>query len=125
MMFTSLLAVSALASQAAAFLVPLEVSKAVQTAEDDYHLSLLNTKSQEVSLECPGCQFDTPNDRQVDYIEMRENTLVRDSLEHLQRMRRRAGANRFAGFEFYHQRFRQHPRIERTDSLPSRITFYT
>ena len=75
-MFTSLLAASAFASQAAAFLVPLEVAKAVKSVQDDLHLTFLEQKATTFALECPGCYFDTANDRQDDYAAQPENRLV-------------------------------------------------
>ena len=78
-MFTSLLAASALASQAVAFLVPLEVAKAAKSIEEDLHLSLIDTKTESIALQCPGCFFDTENDHQEDYASQPENFLVGES----------------------------------------------
>jgi len=76
MLFPSLLAASALALQASAFLVPLEVAKgAVKSVEDNFDGAIADPKSQYLPLECPGCLFDTANDRQDDYAAQPENTL--------------------------------------------------
>ena len=99
MMFTSLLAASALASQAAAFLVPLEVAKAAKTIEEDLHLSLIDTKTESIPLQCPGCFFDTENDRQEDYAVQPENYLVRET-HYIAII---SALIYSAGFELYHQ----------------------
>ncbi|KKY24483.1 hypothetical protein UCRPC4_g02441 [Phaeomoniella chlamydospora] len=76
MLFPTLLAASALASQVGAFLIPLEVIEDVKDAKAELQPLAINVKSQSISLQCPGCYFDTANDRQDDYIENPENTLA-------------------------------------------------
>ncbi len=50
------LVASALAFEASAFLIPLEVSKAAEQAKSEL-AALLATKGAVVDLDCPGCPF--------------------------------------------------------------------
>ena len=76
-MFRPLLAVTACAVAAQAFLVPLEVANSAIDSSDNLHANIISPTNQVIKLDCPGCAFaEYPEDAPYTWVTGVPNALV-------------------------------------------------